>query len=75
VKRNSKYPEPYRELLDGEKQQGNDIELSLEFPSEIKSRKGRRPIVIGAGYRSITPVSGLKRVVHSSFVSLAKVFY
>lgn len=47
----SKYLEPSRELLVGVKQWGRGIELALEFPSEIKSRIGRKPIVIGVGYR------------------------
>jgi len=61
VKGNSRYPEPFRELLAGVKQQGNGIELALELPSEIYSRTGRKPIVIRAGYRYDWPVSGLKK--------------
>jgi hypothetical protein len=60
MKGNSKYQEPFRELLAGVKQQENGIELAPEFPSEISSRIGRKPTVIGAGYRYGIPVSGAK---------------
>jgi len=61
VKGNSRYPEPYRELLAGAKQQGNSIELAPELPSETVVGPDEGPSLSGQDIGTIAPVSGLKK--------------
>jgi hypothetical protein len=47
MKGSSRYPEPFRELLAGAKQQGNGIELAPELPSEIRVGQDESPSLSG----------------------------
>jgi hypothetical protein len=70
---NSKYGEPFRELLAGAKQRGSCIELALEFPSESAVGQDESPSLQGQDIGTACIWS--KRVVNHPSSLLAKVFY
>jgi hypothetical protein len=69
---NSKYREPFRELLVGVKQRGRCIELALEFPSENAVGQDESPSLQGQDIGMACIWS--KRVVNHASSLLAKVF-